>query len=233
MEAKCVRTPPLAKGCGSDAAGVESQISNAKTQISSPSPTRPCPRNASSPPVPSKFPQAALLAMARQVRHHRTAEFRGTMSEVLEGLKYAFQTANDVLILSCSGTGGMEAAVVNLVPPRRQGPGAGVGQVRRAMAADRRAVRHRSRARMNCPGARRSKRPRSSDCSSNIRTSWPSSRPCRKRAPAWAMISRPSAAWCGTARPCWSSMASAAWARWSAAPTPGASTCWSSAPRRR
>ena len=67
-------------------------------------------------PGPVEVPQAALLAMARQVRHHRTAEFRATMSEVAEGLKYAFQTANDVLVLSCSGTGGMEAAVVNGVP---------------------------------------------------------------------------------------------------------------------
>src|SRR5208282_1945864 len=67
-------------------------------------------------PGPVEVPQAALLTMARQVRHHRTTEFRGTMSEVLEGLKYAFQTANDVLILSSSGSGGMEAAVVNLVP---------------------------------------------------------------------------------------------------------------------
>ena len=38
------------------------------------------------------------------------------MREVREGLQYAFQTANDVLILSSSGSGGMEAAVVNLVP---------------------------------------------------------------------------------------------------------------------
>ncbi len=38
------------------------------------------------------------------------------MREVLEGLKYAFQTANDVLILASSGSGGMEAAVVNTVP---------------------------------------------------------------------------------------------------------------------
>ena len=96
-------------------------------------------------PGPVEVPQAALLAMARQVRHHRTPEFRSTMSEVQEGLKYAFQTANDVLILSSSGTGGMEAAVVNLVPRARKGPGAGVGQVRRAVAADRRAVRHRGR----------------------------------------------------------------------------------------
>jgi aspartate aminotransferase-like enzyme len=67
-------------------------------------------------PGPVEVPQAALLAMARQVRHHRTAEFRATMDEVLAGLKYVFQTANDVLILSSSGSGGMEAAVVNLVP---------------------------------------------------------------------------------------------------------------------
>ena len=67
-------------------------------------------------PGPVEVPQAALLAMARQVRHHRTPEFRATMHEVMEGLKYAFQTANDVLVLASSGTGGMEAAVVNTVP---------------------------------------------------------------------------------------------------------------------
>jgi aspartate aminotransferase-like enzyme len=67
-------------------------------------------------PGPVEVPEAALLAMARQVRHHRTAEFRRTMSEVFAGLKYVFQTTNDVLVLACSGTGGMEAAVVNTVP---------------------------------------------------------------------------------------------------------------------
>ncbi len=67
-------------------------------------------------PGPVEVPEAALLAMARQVRHHRTAEFRRTMADVFAGLKYVFQTANDVLVLSCSGTGGMEAAVVNTVP---------------------------------------------------------------------------------------------------------------------
>ena len=96
-------------------------------------------------PGPVEVPQAALLAMARQVRHHRTPEFRGTMREVTEGLKYAFQTANDVLILSCSGSGGMEAAVVNSAPAEAR-RGAGIGQIRRTLAADRRAVRDRSRA---------------------------------------------------------------------------------------
>ena len=67
-------------------------------------------------PGPVEVPEAALLAMARQVRHHRTPEFRRTMADVFAGLKYVFQTANDVLVLACSGTGGMEAAVVNTVP---------------------------------------------------------------------------------------------------------------------
>jgi serine---pyruvate transaminase len=66
-------------------------------------------------PGPVEVPQAGLLAMARQVRHHRTPEFRRTMSEVFAELKYVLQTANEVLVLGCSGTGGMEAAVVNSV----------------------------------------------------------------------------------------------------------------------
>ena len=67
-------------------------------------------------PGPTEVPQQARLALARPIVHHRTAEFRGLLAEVLEGLKYVFQTQNDVLILTSSGTGAMEAAVVNLIP---------------------------------------------------------------------------------------------------------------------
>jgi serine---pyruvate transaminase len=67
-------------------------------------------------PGPTEMPETSLLAMARQMSHHRTAEFRGLMAEVSVGLKYVFATENDVLVLSSSGTGAMEAAVVNLVP---------------------------------------------------------------------------------------------------------------------
>ncbi|MEX2114827.1 MAG: alanine--glyoxylate aminotransferase family protein [Pirellulales bacterium] len=67
-------------------------------------------------PGPTQVPEPARLAMARQVIHHRTAEFRALFAEVLAGLKYVFQTENDVVVLTSSGTGGMEAAVVNLVP---------------------------------------------------------------------------------------------------------------------
>ncbi len=67
-------------------------------------------------PGPTEVPEPALLSMARQVTHHRTPEFRALLGEVFANLKYVFATQNDVLILTSSGTGAMEAAVVNLVP---------------------------------------------------------------------------------------------------------------------
>src|SRR5687767_10716296 len=67
-------------------------------------------------PGPTQVPESARLALAREVGHHRTPEFNRLFAEVLEGLKYVFNTANDVIVLTSSGTGAMEAAVVNLVP---------------------------------------------------------------------------------------------------------------------
>jgi serine---pyruvate transaminase len=66
-------------------------------------------------PGPTLVPESALVAMSRQVMHHRTPEFRGILANVLEGLKEVFATRNDVLLLTSSGTGAMEAAVVNLM----------------------------------------------------------------------------------------------------------------------
>jgi aspartate aminotransferase-like enzyme len=62
-------------------------------------------------------PEDVLLELARPVIHHRSTEAKEVVTEVLEGLKDVFQTKNDVLILTASGTGAMEAAVVNAVPP--------------------------------------------------------------------------------------------------------------------
>jgi len=67
-------------------------------------------------PGPTEVPEMALLSMARQMTHHRTPEFRGLLAEVFENLKHVFATENDVLMLCSSGTGAMEAAVVNIVP---------------------------------------------------------------------------------------------------------------------
>ena len=52
--------------------------------------------------------------------HHRTEAFRQILCETVEGLKYYFNTQNEVLLLSNSGTGAMEAAVSNLVSPGEQ-----------------------------------------------------------------------------------------------------------------
>jgi aspartate aminotransferase-like enzyme len=67
-------------------------------------------------PGPTQVPETARLALARQVGHHRTAKFREVLAEVLDGLRVVFQTQQDVVVLASSGTGAMEAAVVNLVP---------------------------------------------------------------------------------------------------------------------
>ena len=55
--------------------------------------------------------------MAAADIHHRTAEFRALYSRVLAQLKEFVGTANDVILLSSSGTGAMEAAVSNLTSP--------------------------------------------------------------------------------------------------------------------
>jgi aspartate aminotransferase-like enzyme len=65
-------------------------------------------------PGPTSVPPEILLDLARPVLHHREAEFLAALSTVRQGLKYLFQTSGEVIILSASGTGGMEAAVANL-----------------------------------------------------------------------------------------------------------------------
>ena len=67
-------------------------------------------------PGPSPVPEDVLLELARPVIHHRSTEAVAVVAEVVEGLKDVFRTRNDVLILASSGTGSMEAAVVNTVP---------------------------------------------------------------------------------------------------------------------
>ena len=68
-------------------------------------------------PGPAPVPEDVLLELARPVIHHRSAEAKQVITEVTAGLKDVFRTKNDVLILTASGTGAMEAAAVNTVPP--------------------------------------------------------------------------------------------------------------------
>src|SRR5215475_13238728 len=64
-------------------------------------------------PGPTPVPPNVLLAMAQPMMHHRTPEYEALFIEVRAGLKRLFQTSRDVVPFTASGTGAMEAAVVN------------------------------------------------------------------------------------------------------------------------
>jgi len=64
-------------------------------------------------PGPTPVPEKALSAAAEPIIHHRTSEFSAIFMEVIEGLKYVFETKEDVFILTSSGSGAMETAVIN------------------------------------------------------------------------------------------------------------------------
>jgi len=68
-------------------------------------------------PGPTPVPSNILLKGANETIHHRTPQFIEIAKEALDGLKYLFQTENQVFALASSGTGAMEAAVANLLSP--------------------------------------------------------------------------------------------------------------------
>ncbi|MGD1698881.1 pyridoxal-phosphate-dependent aminotransferase family protein [Dapis sp. BLCC M229] len=71
-------------------------------------------------PGPTPVPETALLAMAKHPIGHRSGDFSKIMAEVTENLKWLHQTKNDVLILASSGTGAMEAGIINFLSPGDQ-----------------------------------------------------------------------------------------------------------------
>jgi aspartate aminotransferase-like enzyme len=68
-------------------------------------------------PGPTPLHPRVQEALGRPIPHHRSDEFRALFKESRAGLQEFLKTTSDVLILSCSGTGAMEAAVVNAVAP--------------------------------------------------------------------------------------------------------------------
>lgn len=64
-------------------------------------------------PGPTPVPPKVLAAMSEPIIHHRAPAFVRVLGEVREGLKYLFQTKQEVLLFSSSGTGAMEGAVTN------------------------------------------------------------------------------------------------------------------------
>ena len=68
-------------------------------------------------PGPTPCPEPVLKAMAKQVIYHRSQEFGLFLNDVTSKLKRLFQTQGDILILTASGNGGLEASIVNFLSP--------------------------------------------------------------------------------------------------------------------
>src|SRR5262249_15002211 len=68
-------------------------------------------------PGPTPVPPNVLLAMAQPMIHHRTPAYEALFTEIRAGLGRLFQTRQDVVPFTCSGTGVMEAAVANTLSP--------------------------------------------------------------------------------------------------------------------
>ena len=68
-------------------------------------------------PGPTPIPDDILTASSKQMINHRGPEFKDLIESVTEKTKAVFNTTKDLYILTASGTGGMEAALVNTISP--------------------------------------------------------------------------------------------------------------------
>jgi len=68
-------------------------------------------------PGPTTVPERVARASTRPMIDHRSAEFTSVLDDCRKGVQWALQTDNDVLVFPASGSGGLEAAVANLLSP--------------------------------------------------------------------------------------------------------------------
>lgn len=78
-------------------------------------------------PGPTPVPAEVLSASAQQMMNHRGPEFAQVVRRVTDGLNWVFGSKSDVLTISASGTGGIEAAVVNVLSPGDRVLGVSIG----------------------------------------------------------------------------------------------------------
>lgn len=78
-------------------------------------------------PGPTALPPSVREAGARQMINHRGPEFAAMLERILAGMKPFFGTSSDVAMLSCAGSGGLEAAVVNTLSPGDRVLGVSIG----------------------------------------------------------------------------------------------------------
>jgi aspartate aminotransferase-like enzyme len=78
-------------------------------------------------PGPTALPPSVREAGARQMINHRGPEFAAMLGRILTGMKPYFGTTNDIAMITTAGTGGLEAAVVNVLSPGDRVLGVSIG----------------------------------------------------------------------------------------------------------
>jgi aspartate aminotransferase-like enzyme len=78
-------------------------------------------------PGPTGLPPSVRAAGARQMINHRGPEFSGMLNRILDGIRPYFGTTGDLVVLTCAGTGGLEAVVVNVLSPGDRVLGVSIG----------------------------------------------------------------------------------------------------------
>jgi aspartate aminotransferase-like enzyme len=78
-------------------------------------------------PGPTALPPSVREAGSRQMINHRGPEFASMLARVVDGMRPFFGTSQDIVVLSCAGTGGLEAAVVNTLSPGDRVLGISIG----------------------------------------------------------------------------------------------------------
>ncbi len=68
-------------------------------------------------PGPVTVPEDILDVTGNQMIDHRGPQFAAMQNRIVNNLKKSFQTKNDVLLFTASGTGGLESAIVNTLSP--------------------------------------------------------------------------------------------------------------------
>ncbi len=68
-------------------------------------------------PGPTPVPEDIRMEMAKPMIHHRTKEYQAIFKDATEGMRKIFKTKNDVYTFTSSGTGAMEASIVNVLSP--------------------------------------------------------------------------------------------------------------------
>src|SRR4029079_15010972 len=78
-------------------------------------------------PGPTALPPSVREAGGRQMINHRGPEFAAMLARILDGMKPYFGTTSDVAMLTCAGSGGLEAAIVNTLSPGDRVLGVSIG----------------------------------------------------------------------------------------------------------